>query len=409
MPIISVCLPVYNGSKYLAQAIESVLAQTYKDFELLIANDCSTDDSAQIIDSFAGSDRRIKAWRNEKQLGLFENYNACIRRSEGQFVKPFAQDDVLLPTALERMCSILQEKESVSLVACARQWIDADGESIAAHSEAEAKIMKPFQRDTQLSAQEAVIRTLTDIVNWIGEPCSQMFRRTDSDNGYDTSFRQIGDLEYAYRLLQSGDYYFIADELCCFRRHAESSSKKSSFDLAAYLDWFLLAAKYQKCLVDAGVDLNQYCLDLVRSATQNVEYEMQSSGRMTNEGCLNLMRELLTAPPLSFFQSERNRPRDLSMECGGMAVPAFVRCVVLEAELRLRQKEVRKISLEGSAAIKVAQEASAALQGEIQSLQKTIEQKDKEISELRTKLNDMGSSVSWKVTAPLRKIKSRLP
>lgn len=408
MPTVSICLPVYNGSKFLAKALDSAIGQTYQDFEILIGNNCSTDGTQAIIDSYTEKDERIKGWINEKNLMVFGNYNRCIDRASGKYIKLFAHDDLFHPTLLARMVDVLEKNADVSLVACARKWIDADDNVIEAESAAAAKIMKPFPQDTQITAAQAITQTLLDVMNWLGEPCSQMFRRTDANGGYDVSFKQIGDLEYAYRLLQNGDYYFLAEDLCYFRRHAESWSQARSFDLSAYLDWFLLAAKYQKYLVDAEIDLNQYCLTLVRALTQNVEYEMQSAGRTTEEERLKLMHELLAMAPLSFFQYEKDQRRDLPTELGGMAVPAFVRCVALEADLSLQRKEAKKMSLESSAANRAAHEAKQGLTQEIESLKKSVEQKDKEISELRTLLDDMGSSVSWKVTAPLRKIKSRL-
>src|SRR5271155_20695 len=71
-PKVSICLPVYNGEHYLAEAIESALNQTFEDFELLIADDCSQDSSAEIIARFAARDARIRHWRNPHNLGLFE-------------------------------------------------------------------------------------------------------------------------------------------------------------------------------------------------------------------------------------------------------------------------------------------------------------------------------------------------
>lgn len=79
-PEVSICLPVYNGAKYLRQAIESVLAQTYGDFELLVSDDGSSDDSVAIAQEYAAKDERVIAWTNERNLGLFENYNLCIER-----------------------------------------------------------------------------------------------------------------------------------------------------------------------------------------------------------------------------------------------------------------------------------------------------------------------------------------
>src|SRR5262245_12848096 len=222
MPTVSICLPVYNGARYLGQAIESALAQTYADFELLIANDCSTDESFAIADSFAKRDKRVKAWTNDRNLGHYPNYNACIERATGRYIKLFAQDDILHPQFLARILQVFEKNANVSLAATTRLWIDADGKPIPATSEMDVKLSKLYDQDKMVPGAEAITETLKEATNWIGEPSNQMFRAEFIDGGFDTSFNQIGDLEYNYRLLERGDYYYIADELCHFRKHSSS-------------------------------------------------------------------------------------------------------------------------------------------------------------------------------------------
>ncbi len=98
-PQVSVCLPVFNGERFLSAAIESTLAQSEPHFELLISDDASTDASWQIIQEYARSERRIKCWQNQSNLGLFKNYNVCMEQASGEYIKLFAQDDLLEPTA----------------------------------------------------------------------------------------------------------------------------------------------------------------------------------------------------------------------------------------------------------------------------------------------------------------------
>src|ERR1700676_4691905 len=97
-PLVSVCLPIYNGTNYMEQALESVLAQTFKNFEFLITDDCSTDGTSEVIERFARLDKRIKYLKNERQLGLFGNYNACMAQATGRYIKLLGHDDVLKPT-----------------------------------------------------------------------------------------------------------------------------------------------------------------------------------------------------------------------------------------------------------------------------------------------------------------------
>ena len=98
MPTVSICLPVYNGERFLREAIESVLAQTYEDYELLISDDLSQDSSLEIAHSYAKRDTRIIVSSNPKNLGLFANYNACQKLASGKYIKPFAQDDSTCPS-----------------------------------------------------------------------------------------------------------------------------------------------------------------------------------------------------------------------------------------------------------------------------------------------------------------------
>src|SRR5271170_4602024 len=143
-PLVSVCLPLYNGEKFLAQAIQSVLNQTYKNFELIIADDGSKDQGPAIVKELAKTDKRIKFQQNAHNLGLFQNYNECMRLAQGKYIKLFAQDDLFEPNILERMVAVLEQNESVSLVSCTRTWLDDNGNKIAPVSANEMKMSSPF-------------------------------------------------------------------------------------------------------------------------------------------------------------------------------------------------------------------------------------------------------------------------
>lgn len=404
-PKVSVCLPVYNGSNYLALAIESVLAQTFCDFELLIANDCSTDGTQKIIEKYAKSDARIKHWINEKNLRLFGNYNACIEKATGQYIKLFAHDDLLHPQMLEKMVAVLDNNADVSLVTTARCWIDENGNNIDARSDMEAKIMKPFAQNTRITADQAIGDTLKDKTNWLGEPCAQMFRREHAAGGYDTSFKQIGDLEYSYRLLQNGDYFFIADELCFFRRHAESWSQARSLELAAHLDWFLLASKYKNFLPLTGMTDEQYCLKLLKELTENFEYELDEAKRLDSDKIDGVLKELFGGDFSTYFACEPGGSRNISRELEGVGIIAFVHCALLERQLRLKKHAHRHELTDVNSR---AQSMNDAMQNDIEALQRALVAKDDELDELRHLLTEMGNSVSWKMTAPLRKLKENL-
>ena len=108
------CLPTYNGAAYIAEALRSILNQTYQDFELLIVDDGSTDKTLEIVQSF--SDPRIQIHRNPERLGIPANWNRCLELAGGELVCLFHQDDVMLPDNLERKVHLLSADETVGFV-----------------------------------------------------------------------------------------------------------------------------------------------------------------------------------------------------------------------------------------------------------------------------------------------------
>src|SRR5271168_1666221 len=186
VPKFSILLPVFNGASFLKSAIESALAQTFDDFELIIADDLSSDDSFQLIERFAKQDRRIVAWQNEKNLGLFANYNACLKRARAELIKPFAQDDLFEPTILAEFDAIFSEHPSVALTSCARRLVDQTG--------FETKVLKSFKQDTLQNHQEALRDNLITLVNLIGEPSTVAFRAAFAGDGFDHHYHHLGDI-----------------------------------------------------------------------------------------------------------------------------------------------------------------------------------------------------------------------
>ncbi len=115
--VISLGLPVYNGGKYLTEAMESILAQTFEDFELIITDNASVDQTEQICRGFAKSDRRISYYRNETNLGAAKNYNRVFCMSAGKYFKWVSHDDICAPMFLEQ-CLETIECESAKTVLC---------------------------------------------------------------------------------------------------------------------------------------------------------------------------------------------------------------------------------------------------------------------------------------------------
>ncbi|MDZ7289978.1 MAG: glycosyltransferase [candidate division KSB1 bacterium] len=126
-PRVSIGLPVFNGEPFLAETLESLLAQTYSDFELIISDNASTDQTGQICQAFAARDDRIRYHRNEKNFGASRNYNRVFELSHGEYFKWAAADDLCAPEFLQRCVDILDRDPEVVVCYCKTQIIDHDG------------------------------------------------------------------------------------------------------------------------------------------------------------------------------------------------------------------------------------------------------------------------------------------
>lgn len=129
-PRVTIGLPVYNGQNYLAQTMDSLLAQTYRDFELVIADNASTDRTEVICREYAAADGRIRYHRNEENIGASANYNLVFELGRGDYFKWAAHDDLLAPTFLERCVEVLDNNPDVVLAYTQAKAIDDKGDVV---------------------------------------------------------------------------------------------------------------------------------------------------------------------------------------------------------------------------------------------------------------------------------------
>ncbi len=125
---ISIILPVYNGIRYLEECIGSVLNQSFRDFEFLIVDDCSSDSSYQFLEAL--NDSRIRLFRNEQNKGLFYNLNFLIKNSQAPLIKLWSQDDVMYPNCIEEIIAFHQEHPAIGFSYTGKNYIDATGSTL---------------------------------------------------------------------------------------------------------------------------------------------------------------------------------------------------------------------------------------------------------------------------------------
>jgi len=236
-PRISVCLDLFNYARFLPEAIESVLGQTRGDFELIIGDDRSTDDSFAVAERYAARDGRILLRRNERNLGMVGNRNACLRLTRGDYVKFVHADDFLCsPQALERMAAALDAHPSVALVACASRHVDAASRPIGTSA-------RPFGA-RPLSGASVVVRCLREGRNLVGPPTATMFRRALAGRGFHEGYFHAADEEMWFHLLEQGAFAYLPEELAAYRWHPAQQTARDRATLAQERDALALLRDY---------------------------------------------------------------------------------------------------------------------------------------------------------------------
>ena len=127
IPKVNIGLPVYNGENFIEETLDSILSQTYADFELIISDNASTDKTEKICNLYAEKDKRIRYHRNKENLGGSRNYNKAFELSNSEYFKWAAHDDIISPTFLERCVEVLDQDPSIVLCYSKMQYIDAKG------------------------------------------------------------------------------------------------------------------------------------------------------------------------------------------------------------------------------------------------------------------------------------------
>lgn len=124
---VSILLPVYNVRDYVAETIESVLSQTHSDFELIVIDDFSSDDSVSIIENYCKKDDRVQLYKNKRNLGISKTLNHGLSKASGKYIARIDGDDLMGPDRLKRQLNFLEENPDYGLVGCWVNNIDENG------------------------------------------------------------------------------------------------------------------------------------------------------------------------------------------------------------------------------------------------------------------------------------------
>lgn len=199
---ISVILPVYNGEDHVAEAIESVLQQTYNNWELIIVNDCSTDSTSQILESYARKDSRVRVVTNPVNFKLPRSLNEGFRNATGEYYTWTSDDNRYRPNALERLVKALQEDKDAVMVYSDFTLIDDKDNVIRLFEKDEPEII-PF-------------------INPVGASFLYTREVAEKVGGYDANLFLAEDYDYWIRIWREGKIIHINEDLYLYRLHDKS-------------------------------------------------------------------------------------------------------------------------------------------------------------------------------------------
>ena len=247
-PLVSVVTPFHNTAKYLAESIESVLAQDYQNFEYIVLDNQSSDDSFPIAESYARKDSRIRLLRTDRLLTQVQNYNFAVEQiaAASTYCKLVQADDWIFPRCLTEMVALAEANPSVALVSSyelRETAIWGDG-------------VDPHRR--VLSGTEACLLYLLQGVHLFGSPTTVLYRAALARprKPFYEEGRLHEDTELVFELLRDHDFGFIPQVLSFTRQQPNSITAQNRDFLAQKLDGLILMKPYGSAFPRPGGTLN---------------------------------------------------------------------------------------------------------------------------------------------------------
>ena len=224
-PKVAIGLPVYNGEKYLRLALDSLLAQDYGDFELIISDNCSTDRTPEICLEYAGTDRRIRFHRNERNIGAARNFNHVFGLASADYFMWAAHDDLWHPSYVSRCMQGISEDENIVLCASTVQFIDEAGYRMPPERLSHLLGGRYNKLNTRSLGLRERVRSLTKALNWYA-----LYGIIRSDILRQTRLCQEtfgSDVILLLELLLRGEIYVMKERLFAYRIVPKSLDEQS--------------------------------------------------------------------------------------------------------------------------------------------------------------------------------------
>lgn len=263
MPKVSVIIPNYNHEAFLKQRIDSVLNQTFLDFELILLDDCSTDSSREILEKYSSRNTNIKYHPNEKNSGSpFHQWNKGVSIAKGEYLWVAESDDFCEANFLENLVKILDENPQCGLAYCQSNLVDDQGKILNSYSENLKFIYKSddWDRDFIKNGKEANKDWLL-FHNPIPNASGVLMRKNAfiESGGADPTMKLNGDWFLYAKILCKWDLAFTAKHLNYFRVHDQTQRKRTFANFSIFQEIILL---------------NNYIRENVKGSDENADKAM---------------------------------------------------------------------------------------------------------------------------------------
>lgn len=352
-PTVSVSIPTYNSAHCLGQAIESVLAQTYQDYQILVVDNNSSDQTVEVAGQYARQDKRIAIHAFDLNIGAYGNFSRCTSLAEGTYVKILCSDDLLSPQCLEKMVAVFAENPGVALVGCSQMNVAETGQT--------DRIVSSYETGGIISGRTAARDVLLKMSNDIGAPTSTMMRRKDCLDGFDRNYFFLADMDRWCRLLMTGDYYFLKEPLATLRLSDKTGTSVHFKTLLFLADFLRFRDRYESFMQEEGFSRQQWHQIIDERIISYVDYIM-------------LEHELT---PESVREAARKLPAVTGLDYTGQLVEALAMLVYYAF------RKVHELNIDARWA-----------HGQVSNLEK--------------ELDGMTNTIVWKMAEPLRKLRAGL-
>lgn len=228
-PVVTVCIPVYNGVEFLDRCLSAIVAQTYRNLDILVVDNCSTDDSAARLREWKRRDCRVRVAVNDANIGLVPNRNRCIELARGEWIKFMDVDDLLAPTAIARLLESSAGRHRMAICRRLFHYVDVDERQRHLMEEEVRRFeVRELLPGRSFISPDEVARLALEYRgrNFVGEPTAVMMHRSvfEEFGSFNEDLVQIPDLEYWLRVGLHTGIAYVDEPLSSFRIHLSAAS-----------------------------------------------------------------------------------------------------------------------------------------------------------------------------------------